>query len=76
MKSILEANLCAYTTIHSFCCVLSLVHVRNFTPGVYFRPCEPCFKNLHPGVNLHPGAICSCLRGGANLFAPGCKLCT
>ena len=45
--------------------MLSLVHVRN----------------LHPGANLHPGCIFghvngvlriwSCLRGGANLFAPG-----
>ena len=58
---------------------LSLVHKHKFAPGtagVYFWPCERCFKNLHPVANLHQGAICSCFQGGANLFAPGCKLCT
>ena len=25
----------------------------KFAPGVYFWPCERCFKNLHPGANLH-----------------------
>ena len=24
----------------------------KFAPGVYFWPCERCFKNLHPGANL------------------------
>ena len=59
------------------CCgAISLVHVRNlhpgckFAPGVYFWPCERCFKNLHPGATRMQ--ICPCLRGGANLFSPGC----
>ena len=59
-----------------------IVHVRNLHGGAI----------LHPGANLHPGCIfghvngvlriCtrvqiySCPRGGANLFAPRCKLCT
>ena len=47
------------------CCgAISLVHVRNlhpgckFAPGVYFWPCERCFKNLHPGATRVQ--ICSC----------------
>ena len=28
----------------------------KFAPRVYFWPCERCFKNLHPGANLYPGA--------------------
>ena len=28
----------------------------QFAPGVYFWPCERCFKYLHPDANLHPGA--------------------
>ena len=58
---------------------LSLVHVRNLHPGA----------NLHPGCIFgHVNGvlrictictrvkICSNSRGGANLFAPGCKLST
>ena len=64
--------------------------------GLSLKP-QSCAQ-FAQGANLHPGCIfghvngvlrictrmqiCSCLRGGANLFAsgcklaPGCKLCT
>ena len=48
----------------------------KFAPRVYFWPCERCFKNLHPGATLHPGADLLHLSRWSILFAPGCKLCT
>ena len=49
----------------------------KFAPGVYFLPCERCFKNLHP-VRIAPGCkfapafevVQIYLHSGANLH-PG-----
>ena len=49
---------------------ISLVHVRNFHPGCIFGHVNGVLR-ICTRVQ-----ICSCLRGGANLFAPGCKLYT
>ena len=56
--------------------ILSLVHVRNLHPVCIFGHVNGVLS-ICTRVQ-----ICSCLRGGANLFtpgckfAPGCKLCT
>ena len=60
----------------------SLVHVRNLHPGANLHP-RCIFGHVNGVLRISTRVqicarvqICSNSRGGANLFAPGCKLCT